>query len=305
MIFINFKAIELEDKPIFDKVFSEEKYEGAECTFTNLYMWRETYNITWTMEDDFVCIKTTFDGLTYVLPPFPRYREGFFDVLDKLIEYFKDHNLPFVMGGLTKDLIDYIEKNRPDTFNFEENEDLHDYVYDAQKLITLSGRKYHKKKNHVNAFKKEHGDYEYLDMTEELTKPCIEAAIEWCEKKECPPERKESIICERDALIEALKEFTYLGFKGGVIKIDGKVEAFTFGEPLNEEMVVIHVEKANPDIRGLYAVINQDFCKNNWQDMKYINREEDLGLEGLRKAKKSYRPVKMIEKYTIKLKEEV
>ncbi|SMB88007.1 hypothetical protein SAMN00017405_1812 [Desulfonispora thiosulfatigenes DSM 11270] len=296
--------IELKDKDIFDQFFKSDRYEGSECTFTNLYMWRKTYNITWTLVDDFLCVKATLNDATYVLPPFPRNKDGFFKVVDKLIDYIKEINIPFVMGGITEDLMAYMEKERPNMFNFTEDFDTHDYVYSAEDLVELKGRKYSRKRNHIKNFKKHYSDYEYFDMTEELVPSCIQSAIDWCEKKEKDFNDKRSLICERDALIEALKQFTYLGFKGGVIKVNDKVEAFTFGELLNEDTAVIHVEKGNRELNGIYPTINQDFCIRNWSEIKFINREEDLGLPGLKKAKESYYPVKFIKKYSATLKNE-
>ena len=106
----------------------------------------------------------------------------------------------------------------------------------------------------------------------------------------------------KDAAIEALKNFKILGLTGGVILIDGKIEGLTFGEALNSDTVIIHVEKGNADINGIYPVINQDYLLHNWQEMKFVNREEDMGIPELRKAKESYYPLGLVEKYTVTLK---
>lgn len=303
MVIIIFKPVSLEDKPIFDAVFQARRYEGAESTFTNLFMWEDCYNITWAEDEDFLYIKPTLDGQSYCLAPLPLTGDltGMEKALDKLIDYFAQNNLPFIMAGVTKDMLGLITSLQPDTFTVTENREVFDYVYRAEDLINLKGRKYHRKRNHIRNFKKNYPDYEYLPLTEDLTEACMQFAIEWCEKKGCLPEEKKNIICERDALIKALRHFNDLDFKGGVILINNKVAAFTFGEAINEDTVVIHVEKAEQDIKGLYAIINQEFCKNTWGHMKYINREEDLGIPGLRKAKESYYPVKMIAKYTLTL----
>jgi len=140
----------------------------------------------------------------------------------------------------------------------------------------------------------------YMPLTEALVQDCIDNELEWCEKRNC--DEVLDLRCEKFAIIEALLKFSYLELSGGVIMIGGKVEAFTFGEALNEDTAVIHVEKGNPDINGIYAVINQEYCVNNWESMQYINREEDMGIEGLRKAKESYYPVTLIEKYDVAVK---
>jgi hypothetical protein len=111
---------------------------------------------------------------------------------------------------------------------------------------------------------------------------------------------KPDLLAEDFAVHEALTFFEELGFKGGAILINSVVEAFSLGEPLNEDMAVIHIEKANPEIPGLYAAINQLFCLNAWSEVTYINREQDMGSEGLRKAKESYYPHHMVNKYIVK-----
>jgi hypothetical protein len=135
-------------------------------------------------------------------------------------------------------------------------------------------------------------------MDDVLIDEVLQLQEDWCEFKECAD--NQDLFLEDQAIYEALKNYRLLKFKGGVVLIDGKVEAFSFGEILNPETAVIHVEKANPEIPGLYTAINQMFASDSWSDVKYINREQDLGLEGLRKAKESYYPVHMIEKYVLK-----
>ena len=120
---------------------------------------------------------------------------------------------------------------------------------------------------------------------------------DWCELRDCVEDP--DLLHEDRAIYEAISHFKELGFRGGAISIDSKVEAFALGEPLNPDTAVIHIEKANPDIPGLYAAINQLFCAEEWSGVKYINREQDLGLENLRKAKESYYPDHMVEKYTL------
>jgi hypothetical protein len=120
---------------------------------------------------------------------------------------------------------------------------------------------------------------------------------DWCRIKDCAEDP--GLLSEDYAIYKALTHFEELGYKGGAIQIDSRIQAFSLGEPLNPNTAVIHVEKANPYIKGLYSAINQLFCSNAWSGMEYINREQDLGIEGLRKAKESYHPHHMVNKYTI------
>ena len=192
-----------------------------------------------------------------------------------------------------RDLDGYVDQ---DQFRVLPDRDSSDYVYSAQDLINLAGRKYHKKKNHLNRFLKDY-QFEYRDLDMELVECFLVLQEEWCKMKECieSPE----LHSEDYAIHTALTSFEELDYKGGAIQIGSKIEAFSLGEKLNDNTAVIHIEKANPEIPGLYTAMNHSFCSSAWPDMKYINREQDLGIEGLRKAKESYHPHHMIDKYTI------
>ena len=165
----------------------------------------------------------------------------------------------------------------------------------------MSGRKFHRKKNHLNAFRKENPYAVYLPITEEIIPKCRAELDIWSEAHKRANPDDQFIGYEQAAIHEIFDHFDAFKLKGGAILIDGKVAAFTFGEKLNSDTAVIHVEKADSNIRGIYTAINQSFVEHEWWDMIYINREEDIGIEGLRKAKKSYRPIKMIEKFNATL----
>lgn len=261
-------------------------------------MWRNAYSIEWAVEDDFLFVKAAWEGETFALQPFGP-DAGLGKALGRLEDYFKQSNLPLTISGVESSAAIQFEKLRPGYFRFTEDRDNYDYLYSAQDLITLKGRKFHSKKNHVNSFKKTYNNYLYQPLTADLTKQCIATATEWYQRKNDGTDDDVMLDYEREAIIDAFANLEYLKLQGGVIVIDGKVEAFTFGEQLNNDTAVIHVEKANADIRGIYPAINQEFCKNSWQNMRYINREEDMGLEGLRKSKLSYHPIKFIKKYIV------
>lgn len=300
---LEFHTVKLEDKDLFDKYFRQRRYEGSESTFTNLYMWRECYNVEWAMFEDFLCIKGKLEDMDFVLPPYGIKDEGIERAVNKLVEYFEAHNLTFLMRAVSPEMKEVLQGLYGDKFTFTEEEDVNDYVYLAENLINLAGRKYHRKRNHIKKFKQEYPDYQHVPLTKDLLDLCIINLKEWCLKKGC--EEDKSLLCERDAAINAFEAIDYLDYKGSVILINGNVEAFTFGEALNDDTVLIHVEKANQDINGIYQVINQEFLQNNWSHMKYVNREEDLGIPGLRKSKQSYYPVKMIVKYKAELKRDL
>ena len=171
-----------------------------------------------------------------------------------------------------------------------------DYIYRAADLIKLAGNKYHSKRNHINNLKRSQ-PFAYEPLTEEHLAACLNLADRWCEFKRCDEDL--NLIGEWEAVCLALRHYQELSLQGGVILIHGKVEAFSIGELLNKQTAVIHIEKANPEIGGLYSVINQQFCEHAWHEVQFINREQDLGEEGLRKAKLSYNPEHLEEKFRI------
>lgn len=259
-------------------------------------MWRNAYQIEWAIEEDFLYIRASWGNHKFVLQPFGP-QQGLVKAIERWRSYFAELELPFMMQGVEASVATLIGQEMPGLFDIASDRDNYDYVYRAQDLIELKGRSYHSKKNHVNSFRKNYSDYQYLPLTDELIGQCIDNTVEWCKKRGCY--KDPLLLAEKNAIIEVLNNFSTLQLTGGVITIGGKVEAFSFGERLNRDTAVIHVEKANPDVKGVYAAINQDFCQNSWSSMEYINREEDMGIPGLRKAKQSYHPVKMVEKFVI------
>ena len=299
MIIILFQELKIEDKNILDPYFRLNYHENAHLNFTNLFMWRKPFNIMWCIEDDILFFTAQYENETFALEPLCT-EEKLFTAMDKLRDYFKNLGLPLVLSGLEENVVERLKSYPGGTFEFETNRDEYDYVYNASDLIKLSGRKFHSKKNHLNSFRKNYPEAEYLPINNDIITLCKITINGWYKKRLALMPDDPFIKAERDAIIEVLNNFDELKLKGGAIFMVNKVMAFTFGEALNSDTAVIHVEKADPDVNGAYTAINQAFVEHEWADMTYINREEDMGLEGLRKAKESYRPVKMIKKFSAK-----
>jgi len=298
---LQLKDITLNEKKLFDDYFQLKQYEISDMTFTNLYMWRKSYQIKYAIIDDFLCIfARQKDNKPFTLMPVGNGNVA--QVLEKLMDYFRQNNHPFMMKSITHRMIEEIENAFPGKFKYIPSRDTYDYVYNSSDLINLEGRKYHRKRNHINKFLALNS-YVYEPLTVDSVEECKKAAEEWCRKRDC--NQNMGLLEEKEAIFDVLNHFEELKVKGGVIRVDGKVVCFTFGEQFTKDMVVIHVEKADPDIQGSYAIINQQFCAHEWANVKYINREEDLGLPGLRQAKQSYHPVRLIEKHIAILNEQV
>ena len=180
----------------------------------------------------------------------------------------------------------------PGRYEFTPDRDNYEYIYKSEDLINLSGKKFRQKKNHLNQFRMQYSNYEYLPITEDIIPLCRETAASWVETH-----HEEGIEDELVAINLLFDNWDALGLKGGAIKLFGRVEAFSIGEILNDRIALIHIEKANPDIRGLYQAIYNEFIRHEFSEVEFINREEDMGLPGLRQAKESYNPDHFAEKY--------
>jgi hypothetical protein len=292
---MDWKHITIEDKPIFDQFFRQQSVELSDYTFTNLFIWHFSRCTYFSIVNNFLCIQLKPTGQSPI-SLMPIGQGDIAGVIESLTDDFKTREIPFRMRAISNKVKIAIETALPNRFTFTPERDRFDYVYDIQELIKLEGSKFKAKRNHLNMFKELY-KYSYHPLTPDLLDSVVAAEIDWCEKRNC--ESQENLENEKRGIIEAAGHFDRLGFEGGVLKVDDKVVAFTFGESITEDMVVIHIEKADPDIRGAYQMINQQFLEHRWPQMKFVNREEDLGIEGLRKAKESYNPCKMIEKYVM------
>jgi hypothetical protein len=289
----NFKPLDIADNALFSDYLSLDPPQTSELTFTNLFIWRHQYRPTWLLWED--CLLIVFqskEGDPFGLPPIgPGDKKRALDFLCHILgQLTTEARVCRVSKAFVEE---YVEPNQ---YSITLDRDNSDYVYLTRDLINLSGRKYHRKKNHLNRFIK-NNIFEYRPLDKDLVASFLEMQESWCQMRECVEQPE--LLSEDYAVHEALTHFEDLDYQGGAIIMNSRVEAFSLGEPLNKETAVIHVEKANPDTPGLYTAMNQFFCSNAWADTTYVNREQDLGSEGLRKAKESYNPHHMVDKYTL------
>jgi hypothetical protein len=208
----------------------------------------------------------------------------------------------FVMVGLLPEDAALLEKLYKGSFEFKKWRDGFDYVYLLEKLVLLPGRKLHAKRNHINFFI-ENNDWTFEPITRENLGECRKMNEEWYREKgqSC----NAGLANERRAVDKCFENYSELGLEGGLLRASGRIVAYTIGEPLNSDTYVIHVEKAFSSIRGAYQMINREFAsyiRDNHPHIIYVNREDDTGDKGLRRAKLSYYPDRMIEKYTARYK---
>lgn len=286
---LEFKEVELEDRGIIQKYLAQERFFISDVSFVNLFLWRKARKIAYAVVCDCLLIQTTYAGEK----PFYFFPIGAGDkrrVVELLLE--QDSALEFHSLELVS--VEFLREHFAGVFDFELNRDRSDYVYDVQELISLSGRKYHKKKNHLNKFLQTYPQFVFERISVENSAEVLGVWGEWFGMIESP---SVGLVNENLGIVEVLGAWGELPIEGGLVRVDGRIVAFSFGEVMSEQMAVIHIEKADSSVAGAYQIINQQLLANVFSHVKYANREEDLGIEGLRRAKMSYNPVFLVEKY--------
>lgn len=297
-----FKDINMESRELLNPYFDLVDYEACEYCFNTLYMWQHLYKTGYYIGDGFAVIVAEYEGNTFSILPLAK-KEDMPRVIQFVIDYFEKEQKKIYFRGITKEVVEFLKENYPGKFSYTEERDLFDYVYDGESMRELKGRKNVKKRNHINYFLKEYeGRYEYRLLDENDFDACLDLMEEWTNNKEENDAVSEEMEEELIGIKKLFENYKVLKDKLKIagIFIDGKLESFTMGEYINPNMALIHIEKANPSIRGLYPFINQQFLVHEFSDVEFVNREEDLGIEGLRKAKLSYHPVRFVEKYTVR-----
>ncbi len=299
---IIFKDIDIDAKDKLQPYFDMVNYEACEYCFATLYMWQHLYKTGYYIGDGFAVLIGEYEGDTFSILPLCS-KDKLPQVIDFVLNYFESIESKLYFRGITQEIVDDLKEYYPGRFEYIEERDLFDYVYDAESMRTLAGRKNQKKRNHINYFLKEYeGRFEYKLLDKDNFDECLDLVKQWADNKEENNEYDEGMDDELIGIKKIFNNYDVLrsNVKIGGIYVDGKLEAFTIGELLNPNMALIHIEKANPNIRGLYPFINQQFLVNEFSDVEFVNREEDLGIPGLRKAKLSYHPIRFVEKYTVK-----
>lgn len=298
---IEFRDIELQDKETIDKYLVNNTYQASESCFSNLYGWSHKYKTQFAIWRDYLLIKFTSDrgGCSY-LTPFGK--GNLASAIEVLVEEC-GCPIKFEMSGVTQAMKEEIESVMPRRFEYVRQRALFDYIYTSEKLINLSGKKLQSKRNHINRFKAQHSNWKYISITKNPweTGRCKDMLKKWYDINR--ESSDESLDLDFEATSLYLANFEAMQLRGGAIEVDGEIVAFSMGAKLNEDTFIVHVEKAYASIQGAYPIVNQQMVLNEASEFTYINREEDMGYPSLRKAKMSYRPDILLEKFIVKDKE--
>lgn len=304
--------ITIEDRSHLEKYLNGYDYQTSGLSFSSLYMWRNINGFSWQMAGDYLLLSGIShlemeDGTIepFLFPPLTKTgvyeEEGLRRAIYEAKRIFEEKGYELTLRLLPDHVIDIIEAACPGELKFAADRPNYDYVYRRQDLVDLKGRDYHGKKNHLNYFHKNY-QFEYVQLTSAMAEDAMRFIEEFNARKEIPEFEMQLLKMEEEAMADVFRNLERVGYLAGAILIDDKIEALSVGGYLNKNTVTVHVEKANINFRGLYQAINNEFCKNVPSHIEYINREEDMGIPNLRKAKLSYKPVKLVEKYIAQFK---
>ncbi len=289
-----FRELRIEDKSRLDAAFKRYNPQISEYTFTNLFVWRETSPVLLSHLGNAILVKrwNPASNQFFLLPPIET--KSIVSLVKEILIKTGERDFPPLYG------LDRLqaESLKREGFTIREMRDYWDYLYAVRDLRDLPGSKYYTKRKNIKNCLAAYNPT-YTPITEEIVDQCLQLQTKWCDLRSC--DTIPGLEAEHRAIKETFLHFSDWTVFGGAVLVDGAVEAFTLGERLNEDTAVIHFEKANPNIPGLYQVINQWFCTQALQDFQYVNREQDLGVPGLRRAKLSYHPTAFIEKYMVTL----
>jgi len=287
---IDFKPLTIEDASWAAPLLWAAEERGAEYSFANSLIWGSFYKMEAARIGDFLISRSTASS-SYM---FPRGKGNLSYAMECIMQDARERGAPLVLRGLSKSAKDELERLFPGQFNYTSSRDTADYIYLVKDLSELAGRKFQAKRNLVSRFMKSY-NWSYEPVTADNLEECAAMSCEWCRINCCSEDC--NLEMENSAAIQMLNCFFDLKLQGGLLRVDGKLVAFAIGEPLNKDTFIVHTEKAFTEYKGVYQMINQQFIRANALDFVYVNREDDVGDPGLRKAKESYQPVFMQEKY--------
>ena len=291
-----FQELRLEDRDLITGFLLRYPPEISELTFTNLFMWNHKNRFAWRVLDEtlYLLAAPKAGAAPYLFPPAgPRLKV---QEISRLLQEMKDAGAPGRIERVPARTAEQLAAELPGV-TVQPDRDNFDYVYSREALASLAGRKFSRKRNHIKHFTGAH-EWTYVTCNPSMVRQCLDLQEHWCALRRC--EEFPNTAAEHRAIEIALHHAEALRFSGAAIAVAGKIQAFTLGELLNPDTAVIHVEKANPEMDGLYPAMTHEYVKNAWAGVAWINREQDVGEPGLRQAKESFFPDHLVEKYSVR-----
>ena len=292
---IEFKPVRLEDRAVIERYTMRSGICNCDLAFANMYCWQQVYHSAWAEIDGFLVIRFRIDGGEKIGYMQPVGEGDFAPLIPTLRADAHAHGQRLRIIGLTDEGREMIRRMHIGLFAFESDRALEDYVYNADDLRNLPGRRYQPKRNHINRFLAEYPDYRYEELTHDRFDECMALEREWRRAHEG---HTSELCAEQRAMQRGFEHFGELGMQGGCIYVGDRLVAFTYGSAVNDHTFDTHVEKADTEYDGAFTIINKLFAQHLDPRFTLINREEDLGIEGLRQAKLSYHPAFLQHKFT-------
>lgn len=291
----------LGNRKLLAQYLKHNSYRGCELSLANPILWSEHYNTGFVIIEDMLVYCSLEENVpaAFSFPVGEGDKKRAFDVV---AEYFGKSGRPFCMYMIEPEMFALIEKWYPDMYGIEYDRNSADYLYETKTLAELPGKKLHGKRNHINRFLENYPDYIYETIDDTNEQDCLRIAYDWARDNMIDGDVSGNKSYERCALEFALRHRRDLNLRGALIRVEGKAVAFTLGGPLTEDTFDINFEKAYADIQGAYAMINREFVRRELSAYRYVNREEDMGIPGLRRAKTSYQPICLVEKGIVRRK---
>ena len=288
----DFTPVSLENMAAYHEFHNASRTRAADYSFTNLWGWAEHYGLEWRFTDKLCWIRQTKPEVRY-WAPMGRWKDVDWTKTDELHSGMEFFRVPEKLRALWEEAL-------PGSLAVNEARGQWDYLYASKDLSNLSGNKFHKKKNLLNQFIKLYPNHVYTPMTLDCVESVLKMQEDWCNWHECPG--SSALTAENTAVFRVLSHWDQLpGLLGGAITVKGQVIAHTVGEELTPDTLVVHFEKGTTEYKGIYQAINCFFVRDVGEKSEYINREQDLDDEGLRKAKESYNPVDYVRKNTVRI----
>lgn len=263
----------------------------SDYSFANIWGWCEAYGLEWSFGDSHVWLRQTRPDVVYWAPVGP-WENVDWSRCPTLTQGGAFTRVPERLAAIWQTAL-------PGRVELAEAREHWDYVYSVDELTKLSGNRFHKKKNLLSQFTRVH-EFDYRPLTADCIEEVLQMQLEWSQWRE--DEGDATLKAENRAIARVVKDWDRLpNLLGGAIRVDNRMVAYTVAEPLDESMLVIHFEKGHSGFKGVYQAINQMFLAHQGQDYHWVNREQDLGDEGLRKAKTSYNPASFLKKFVVKV----
>lgn len=292
---LEFTKLGFEHIPLLKSYFKRQKRRICDCTVGSTMMWRDYFDNCFAVAEDTIIFRSRYlDGQYVFTVPIGENPEW---MLDLAQQYCREHGIDLEFSNVTPLDLDMLRDRWPDS-KVESNRDWYDYLYEYQDLVDFAGKKYAAQRNHIRRFERDHPNWSFSRMTAKDTEE-----VKGFYEKLLSERTKESdtAMAESEKMFEVLERFEEYDFLGGILRADGQIVGVAMGEIVRDTLFV-HIEKADINYSGVYPKLVNCFAREfQREDVKFINREEDVGDLGLRKSKLSYRPLKLLEKYTVKV----